>query len=109
MKILNHADTLEALAKVTGKPCMYLNLRFWEGAPLEEIVKAAPYLSLHDDCQAILDGCAFIVCDSYEEMQKLYDQTVGDDGPTKSNSYDGPIRIYALTCNAQGQTENENT
>ncbi len=109
MKILSHTDTLKELAKATKRPCIYLNFSPWDSIGIEEVVKAAPYLSLDDDGQAILDGCAFIVCKNYEEMQKLYDLTVGDDGPTKSNPYKGPYTIYALTCNADGQCENENT
>jgi len=38
-----------------------------------------------------------------------YYRTVGDDGPTKLNDYNGPCRIYALTCDPFGQLLNENT
>lgn len=114
MKILSHSDTLEILAKATKKPCLYLNLEdHWgykdPGKFFNELLKAAPYLNLKDHGQAILDGCAFIVCEDEAELSRLYYQTVGDDGPTKTNKYRGKVRVYALTCDANGELQNENT
>ena len=47
--------------------------------------------------------------DTEKEMEKHYDLTVGDDGPTKYNSYDGECRVYALTCSNTGELLTENT
>jgi len=99
-----------ALAKAKKKPVLFLHFpTTWDtSVELEEILKAAPYLTF-DDAQALSDGYAFIVCDSDKERDKLYELTVGDDGPTMFNDYDGPVRVYALTIDRTGQTLNENT
>lgn len=58
--------------------------------------------------QVMSDGEGFSIFETKEDMNAFYDNIVGDDGPTKSNPYDGPIRIYALTCGPSGFL-NENT
>ena len=35
--------------------------------------------------------------------------TVGDDGPTKDNSYTGMARVYAVTISNKGELLTENT
>lgn len=70
---------------------------------------AAPYLTMEDDAQALIDGELFILCSTEVEMIDLFDQTVGDDGPTATNAYDGEARAYALTCSPDGVLLNENT
>jgi hypothetical protein len=44
------------------------------------------------------------MCDDVAELDRLYDMTVGDDGPTSSNPYDGDVRVSAVTSEG-----NENT
>lgn len=87
--------------------------KFPEGDYFGEVFKAAPYLEEinkeSSGMQAISDGLIFLFFDSEEEMKKYYYLTVGDDGPTETNHYNGPARIYALTCNPLGQFKNENT
>ena len=109
MTPLSHTDTLKTLAKLLGKPCMYII--GWDNPnyPYVGAYEAAPYMAEDGFNQMLCDGSGFLVFDSEEEMYRYYDQTVGDDGPTKSNPYDGPVRIYALTCGADGQTQSENT
>lgn len=111
MKIYNHADLLSALAASTGKFCLYISF-----APNEaEVEKAAPYL--FDDerflkqefVDVYYDGFCYMTFDSEEEMQRLYNMTVGDDGPTKLNPYNGKARVYALTAAPDGRLLNENT
>jgi hypothetical protein len=75
----------------------------------KEFEKAAPYLDGIRDCQIFADGCGIILCDSQEEMETIFGQTVGDDGPTETNSYNGIARVYALTCSPAGTLLNENT
>lgn len=74
-----------------------------------EVFKAVPYLNIKDHGQMVIDGYGFVVCDSEAEMVDFYQQTVGDDGPTATNLYDGPARVYALTIDRDGQLQNENT
>lgn len=101
MKSLGMTDVLDAMAKGLGKPVLYLSFDISNG---EEIVKAAPYLKEDSMFQILLEGGGFIVCDDIEELDRLYDLTVGDDGPIGSNPYNGDARVYALTSEG-----NENT
>lgn len=110
MQILDHVKTLELLCESTKKCGMYINIYNDQGENeynYLEVIKAAPYLESHN--QVILESSGFILFDNVEEMLEAYNQTVGDDGPTKSNPYDGPCRVYAITCNPDGITMNENT
>ena len=80
------------------------------GKYLEEQKKAFIFLDPESDNyhQIRMDGEGFSIFDTEEEMEAFYDMIVGDDGPTKSNPYNGPIRVYALTCGPSGLM-NENT
>lgn len=116
MKKLNgFSGVLSTLARALGKPVLYLHWNWPQDAngvelyQFEELVKAVPFISLQDDGQAVCDGFMFVVCDSREQMDELFWQVVGDDGPTPSNPYDGPMSVYALTCDENGQPLNENT
>ena len=100
-------EAFQALCKATKKWGLYVSRQ--GDIEIEEDEKAVPYLSLDAHAQILLDGCGIILCDTEEEMETLYNQTVGDDGPTEANSYDGPARWYALTCDPNGQLINENT
>ena len=75
----------------------------------EEKDRALIFLNKDDEnyYQVLFDGEGFTTFSTTKEMQEFYDKIVGDDGPTKSNPYDGPIRVYALTCGPEGfLTEN---
>jgi hypothetical protein len=100
-------DVVETLARVTKKWVLYIS--FGGTDDWMEIIKAAPYLNWNLDTQCIMEGSAVILCESQEECEKLFWQTVGDDGPTKTNKYDGPARVFAITCSSDGQLMNENT
>lgn len=102
-------DTIEILklySLLAQKPCMLIT--FDTDQNIDEILKAAPYLNIAMNCQIISDGIGFLQFNSTNEMEKYFQLTVGDDGPTKTNPYNGPARVYAITCN-NGQLENENT
>ena len=112
MKILDHTEALQELTKATKRWGMYLNIPTWDrvfdGNWFQELTKAAPYLSDYNH-QILLDESGYILFDSEEEMNDTYERTVGDDGPTKLNPYNGQARIYALTCSPEGELLNENT
>lgn len=84
-----------------------------------EIYKAAPYLDPKKEKrfgvfgenpgQALADEHGFLLFRSRKQMERFYDLTVGDDGPTKRNSYNGEANVYALTCTPDGILQNENT
>lgn len=106
LNVLSCSDVLQQLCKATGKWGLYIAfVPLAEGDWWGEVVQAAPYLR---DAAPFFD-CGWMLFDTQAEMQRHFDMTVGDDGPTETNSYSGPTKVYALTCNPQGQFENENT
>jgi len=101
---------LEALCKATQKWGLYINIFLPEDCfDFREVVKAAAFLDLETDGQVLADEEGWILFDDEESMLDAFDSCVGDDGPTHLNSYNGPIRVYALTCSPEGQLLNENT
>lgn len=74
-----------------------------------DLYKAAPYLEDPAFLQLLMAGSGYLMFDTEKEMNKFYNETVGEDGPTAMNPYDGNVKIYALTCNPEGKLLNENT
>ncbi len=115
-------DLMAAYCKATGKYAMLIvlpdlgDVECSGGSVFDELAKAAPYLRAFEDGlehgdvmgQTIADELGVMIFDTAEEMDQHYNQTVGDDGPTELNKYDGPVRVYALTCGPEG-LRNENT
>ncbi len=85
----------------------------WENLEtyIEELYKAAPYLTrdVLTSQDVLFTGQVYLFFSSEEEMLEYYDATVGDDGPTETNKYDGPVKVYAITCDPSGTLLNENT
>ena len=110
---INSYDILSAACKASGKWGMLIS--FYVPSieefddPYDEVMKAAPYLNFENHCQIIGDGLGYILADTREEIYKLYHQTVGDDGPTDLNPYNGIVKVYALTCSPEGKFLSENT
>lgn len=91
---------------------MYISFtsEYWPN--IKHIVKAATWLNEIDIVnrdEIISQGYGFIMFENVDEMDRIYNLTVGDDGPTKTNSYCGPVKIYALTCSPKGILISENT
>lgn len=89
---------------------MYINIH-WDDRFEADVFLAAPYLRDNDTTlQLVSDGCGVLLFESREDMERAYNQTVGDDGPTELNKYDGKhASVYALTIGPDGTTYNENT
>ena len=106
MKVYTGHDILAALCKAENKFGIYISFDYDDD--WGEILKAAPYLEdLEDRSQILCDCHAYLIFDSEEDMRITYHETVGNDGPTLLNKYDGPARVYALTCGPDGfLTEN---
>jgi len=104
MKAFNTVDLMVEYAIKSNKWCMYLSNSCDN---YNELHKAAPYLKDLD--YSLINDNIILTFDTEEEMDKYYNQTVGDDGPTKSNPYNGSCRIYALTCSPDGEMLTENT
>ena len=118
MKLLHHTSTLTTLCKSTKKWGIYFNIFVPDmpgGNGFTEVIKAAPWIDLNNDLdnhmQSLGDGSGYLLFDSEKEMENIYYQTIGDDGPREqyTNKYNGPAKVYMLTCNPDGQTMNENT
>jgi len=116
MQKIDKMEALRLMCKATKKWGMYIGIPSLEEVPERvaahfdtELKKAAPYLDLDDDYQIISDEMCYLLFDSEEEMQKAFDMTVGDDGPCRKNKYNGPVRVYACTCDDKGELMNTNT
>ena len=103
------------LCKATNKYGLYLSFDSSEDFSPEDHQKACPFLDFSDvasdneDWQALMDEHMFVVCDTYEECYSLFESVVGDEGATKTNSYNGDCRVFAMTINNNGEIENTNT
>ena len=112
MRALTTATTLQAAAKGLKRWCMYVGIHDYPHNTEEGILKAAPCLlelAPFDRHSFIEEGGGILVFRTEALCRAAYDSTVGEDGPTKTNSYDGPVHIYCLTCDDKGILHNENT
>lgn len=117
MQILDSvSDILSYICKGSGKWGIYVSglntsYKSYE-SDVKEILKAAPWINdidKADQYNLLYDGQVYLLFDTQAEMDNIYQQTVGDDGPTEKNPYNGPWRVYCLTCNPDGQLLTENT
>lgn len=108
MKILDAHDVLGELCKATKKWGMYFSIYMPDSTVIMDVFDAAPWLR-DDHLQVVADGYGYVLFSSKEEMERVYWSTVGDDGPTQTNPYHGPVTVYALTCSPKGVFMNENT
>jgi hypothetical protein len=102
------SDLVSLSARALGKWTLYLSFD-WEAS---DLIEAAPILAsgLEDpDAVAFMDGWALFGFDTEEDARAAFASTVGDDGPTPSNPYNGPTRVYALLANPDGRLLTENT
>ena len=110
--ILDIDAALCLLAKTLGKWVLSVRPYGWfdSGRSLGAWVHpAAPYIDALAHCQILADEWGVVVCDSEDEVERYFDLTVGDDGPTEANPYDGPDRVYAIVIDPQGELCHENT
>jgi hypothetical protein len=100
-----HAVT-EKLAASTGKHVLYLSHALRQRSDERDLAKAAPLVG-EDDLIELFDNCIWLEFGTYEAAREVFDCIVGDDGPTKTNPYDGPCRVYAYLAGPEGGiTEN---
>jgi hypothetical protein len=103
---LSHWEFTKLFCKLTNKWCVYISCpdieEEWTKSEWNEVLKAAPCLSKDEDFQILIDNEGWIVCDTKEEAYSIFEQIVGDDGPTRVNSYDGNMGVYACIYNSQG-------
>jgi len=106
MKAYDRTKMFTELCQLNKKWGIYI--RFDWNEDLEEVIKAAPYLDYKEHGQILMDGIG-VFLGTKEEMMDLYKRTVGDDGPTELNPYNGPATVYAQVCNSEGSLLYENT
>lgn len=110
MIVLDRHEAFAELCRATGKWGVWVHFGSLEGVvAIGETLKAAPYLNIEEHGQLLSDGGGVILCEGEAECRRIFGMTVGDDGPTALNPYNGPFRVYALTCDPSGQLLNENT
>jgi hypothetical protein len=114
-KILTSTDLFLSHARHTGQHGLLLS---WTPADvhnvsiesaMEEIARAAPILEGVELITLIAERELYRYYDSEEACYEDFCRIVGDDGPTDLNDYDGPERVYALTCDNKGNFRCENT
>ncbi len=111
MKILDQFAVLSAVAKGLGKWCMYVGVPY-SIEQEAEVLKAAPCLrnlDPFDRDRLFEDGGGILAFDSEAECNEAFESTVGEDGPTKTNPYDGEVKVFATTCDPKGRGMQENT
>lgn len=121
MQAFDMHDAACELAKHAKKPVIFIRISHaeeWEfleynnyDYPFDgnNALKAAPYLNAQEHTQIMADQYAFILCEDEDEQDRLFWLTVGDDGPTNTNPYNGASRVYAMTISADGEPLSENT
>ena len=108
-----NSDVLSALCKASGQWGLYISISNGSDddvLTVESLCQAASWLTKEQAEALILgDWHAYVLFESADALTDAFNRTVGDDGPTELNPYDGPVRVYALTCDPAGRLQNENT
>ena len=107
--IVDNFEVLQRLCKGSGMWGMLLSYSGGDDFTSMEVRKAVPFLETENLGELVFRGNLFCLFDSKEACYTAYDQTVGDDGPIGTNTYNGPARVYAITCDPLGHLQNENT
>lgn len=108
--MLSDASTvLQELCRLRGAWGLYLSHVPSAGIGPYELHRAVPFLDEAEALKLWHSDRAWLFFDSEAAMTEAFGQVVGDDGPTGSNDYDGPARVYAITCAPTGDLLSENT
>lgn len=100
----NFNALVSTVCRLTSRWALHLSVSTDD--PYTEIVKAAPMLTF---CEHTLDGGVVLFFTDKIEAWRNFNLVVGDDGPTPTNPYDGPARVYALLVGPDGFAVTENT
>jgi hypothetical protein len=107
MRKLNKHQVISELAKLSNK--WIVQVSFDGNGNPNETIKACPILDLQLDAHILFEGSGLILCDNEPEAYYTFNRIVGDDGPTKLNSYNGPVKVYACVYAPTGFAMTENT
>ena len=115
---LSRMEVFQELCKASEKWGLYISFDvdwYWgtyvtDGKKANEIALATNRRLVDTrDHQCVVDGQATYLFDTEESMINAYLDIVGDDGPTEQNTYDGEVKVYAITCDPEGCLLTENT
>lgn len=74
---------------------------------LVDVQSPVPFLDWNERMQLHLVGWLLLLLNTEKAAKRLFNQVVGDDGPTRANPYKGPHRVYAYLAGPEGGvTEN---
>ena len=65
-------------------------------------------LDRKDTHNALFNGYAYFLYDTWEDSYHAFKKVVGKDGPTDINPYDGPVKVFAMTVSNDGEIQTEN-
>lgn len=101
----------EQACKATGKWGLMLSAGGFDSIKDDprELKSAAPYLSVDDVAMLWSGDTVFRLYDSETEARADFRQTVGDEGPTATNSYSGKISVFAALASPVVGIVTENT
>lgn len=88
---------------------LFLSWVFDSSIPPDELKKAAPFLTDEQVQELWANEMLFLYSPYDTSVYFCFYQTVGDDGPTNTNHYDGPARVYAVVIDKNGNLMTENT
>src|SRR4249919_1611152 len=105
-EVWEFTDVIPHVCCTRGDWALYLSVS-GQTPSVSELRKCVPYLS-YDDAVTLLTGPVVIFGDK-EDILRWFWATVGDDGPTKTNPYTGPAKVFATTWGDDGLGRNQNT
>jgi hypothetical protein len=101
--------TIELMQRICKAEKLYgIYISWIEDESREEVIKAAPYLDMDKNWDVIANCMGVIFFKTKRQCEKHFSMTKGDNR-NKVNTYNGPARVYALTCNDEGILETSNT
>ncbi len=108
-KAVTHDRILEIVCKLSNRWALCLSPPSGDSYEysVNDVQRAAPFLSW-DEAEEVLHKGSVFLFDLEADVWPLFEQIVCD-GPTETNSYDGPCRIYATIWSPKGGCVNENT
>lgn len=95
MKVFSEHEFVAVYCKAAHKWAIWFGLP--HDVPPLEARRAAPWLP-----PGTLPGSGVAVFDTQQAAEEAFWATVGDDGPTKTNPYSGPAKVYACLVGPDG-------
>lgn len=101
-------ETIEAYMHY--KPCwgVYLS-NSNDDVTSGEMHKAVPLLNQEQINHLWIEGNLFLEFENRDSAQEFFNSVIGDDGPTKTNPYNGPARVFAIWGGLEDGWLSENT